>query len=45
MRAGGMQGADDTDPEDRGTSEDMPTERTAHIRQEKSLDDVLDSLK
>lgn len=36
---------DDTDPEDRGTVEDMPQERTAHIRQEKSLDDVLDSLK
>jgi predicted RNA-binding protein YlqC (UPF0109 family) len=36
---------DDTDPEDRGTVEDMPTERTAHVRQEKSLDDVLDSLK
>jgi predicted RNA-binding protein YlqC (UPF0109 family) len=35
----------DTDPEDRGTAQDMPTERTAHIRQEKSLDDVLDSLK
>jgi hypothetical protein len=42
-----MSGAniDDSDPEDRGTAEDMPTERTAHIRQEKSLDDVLDSLK
>ena len=43
----GMQGGamDDSDPEDRGTMEDMPQERTAHVRQEKSLDDVLDSLK
>ena len=31
--------------EDRGTVADLPTERTAHVRQEKSLDDVLDSLK
>ena len=36
---------DDSDPEDRGTIADMPQERTAHVRQEKSLDDVLDSLK
>ncbi|MBI5470455.1 KH domain-containing protein [Candidatus Kaiserbacteria bacterium] len=34
------------DPEDVGTMADVePKERTAHIRQEKSLDDVLDSLK
>ena len=47
MRPGVMQDAtmDDSDPEDRGTVEDMPTERTAHVRQEKTLDDVLDSLK
>ena len=39
-------GADMGDPEDVGTMEDLNnTERTAHIRQEKSLDDVLDSLK
>ena len=38
-------GADMSDPEDRGTMNDLPQERTAHIRQEKSLDDVLDSLK
>jgi|SRR4051812_33864083 predicted RNA-binding protein YlqC (UPF0109 family) len=37
---------DDSDPEDRGTMEDLNNvERTAHVRQEKSLDDVLDSLK
>src|SRR4051812_35677255 len=37
---------DESDPEDRGTMEDLNnTERTAHVRQEKSLDDVLDSLK
>lgn len=42
--AGGA--ADDSDPEDRGTMEDLNNrERTAHVRQEKSLDDVLDSLK
>jgi len=39
-------GADMGDPEDKGTMSDVePRERTAHIRQEKSLDDVLDSLK
>jgi predicted RNA-binding protein YlqC (UPF0109 family) len=38
--------ADMGDPDDVGTIEDLNnTERTAHIRQEKSLDDVLDSLK
>ena len=38
-----MQGmaADDGDT---GTLQDMPTERTAHVRQEKSLDDVLGAL-
>ena len=48
LRSGGMQGspADLGDPEDRGTMEDLNNvERTAHVRQEKSLDDVLDSLK
>ena len=48
MRPGQSMGgaaADDSDPEDRGTVADMPQERTAHVRQEKSLDDVLDSLK
>jgi hypothetical protein len=45
MGGGSPAGDDDSDPEDRGTIEDMPTERTAHVRQEKSLDDVLDSLK
>ena len=41
----GMPGAHDMgDPEDVGTNSDLPTERTAHIRQEKSLDDVLGSL-
>lgn len=47
-RIAGMQGGavDDSDPEDRGTMEDLNNvERTAHVRQEKSLDDVLDSLK
>ncbi|MEN9560969.1 MAG: hypothetical protein RIQ56_242 [Candidatus Parcubacteria bacterium] len=45
MRAGGND-MDMGDPEDRGTMNDVePRERTAHIRQEKSLDDVLDSLK
>ena len=47
-RSGGIQGTavDDSDPEDRGTMEDLNhVERTAHVRQEKSLDDVLDSLK
>src|SRR3954469_3093465 len=47
-RPGGMQGGavDDSDPEDRGTVEDLAnSDRTAHVRQEKSLDDVLDSLK
>jgi len=44
-RAGGQQ-MDDSDPEDRGTMEDLQgREQTAHVRQEKSLDDVLDSLK
>ena len=34
------------DPEDVGTTDDANArERTAHIRQEKSLDDVLDGLK
>ena len=46
---GGNQGAssaDMGDPEDTGTMSDVePRERTAHIREEKSLDDVLDSLK
>jgi len=38
--------ADMGDPEDKGTMSDVePRERTAHIRQDKSLDDVLDSLK
>jgi predicted RNA-binding protein YlqC (UPF0109 family) len=46
MRSPGRDGGQDMgDPEDRGTMEDMPQERTAHVRQEKSLDDVLDSLK
>ncbi len=48
MRSGGMQGtpADMGDPEDVGTMQDLEgRERTAHVRQEKSLDDVLDSLK
>lgn len=45
MRSGAA-AADMGDPEDRGTMNDVePRERTAHIRQEKSLDDVLDSLK
>src|ERR1700733_9955736 len=41
-RPGTTQGAvtDDSDPEDRGTMEDLNNvERTAHVRQEKSLDD------
>ena len=34
------------DPEDVGTADDANArERTAHVRQERSLDDVLDSLK
>jgi predicted RNA-binding protein YlqC (UPF0109 family) len=38
--------AQDSDPEDRGTMADLENrEQTAHVRQEKSLDDVLDSLK
>ncbi len=47
MRSGQAMETDagDTDPEDRGTVEDVPKERTAHVRQERSLDDVLDSLK
>ena len=47
LRSGGMQGsADMGDPEDVGTMQDLENrERTAHVRQEKSLDDVLDSLK
>ena len=37
---------DMSDPEDVGTTDDANNrERTAHVRQEKSLDDVLDSLK
>src|SRR5437764_5409060 len=43
MRAPGEQQSpqmNDSDPEDRGTIADMPQERTAHVRQEKSLDDV-----
>jgi uncharacterized protein len=47
-RPGGAHGspAYDSDPEDVGTMDDIKNdERTAHVRQEKSLDDVLDSLK
>jgi predicted RNA-binding protein YlqC (UPF0109 family) len=49
MRGPGMQGggaADMGDPDDVGTVQDAEArERTAHVRQERSLDDVLDSLK
>lgn len=46
LRSGNAAGADMGDPEDKGSMSDVePRERTAHIRQEKSLDDVLDSLK
>ena len=47
LRMQGMQSGTDTgDPEDVGTMDDANNrERTAHVRQEKSLDDVLDSLK
>jgi predicted RNA-binding protein YlqC (UPF0109 family) len=47
MRAGPSgEAMEASDPEDVGTTEDANArERTAHVRQEKSLDDVLDSLK
>jgi len=47
MRAGTPgEAMEASDPEDVGTTDDANArERTAHIRQEKSLDDVLDSLK
>ena len=42
---GGQSSGEPVDPEDVGTVNDIqPHERTAHVRQEKSLDDVLGAL-